>query len=86
MKGVKQMRVYLIDNARKYGPKIFSISCDAECYSTNYDRATTPEFVDLLKNPKKPHETYPTYPRLLFTNYEVINRELFGSTAILNVC
>lgn len=86
MKGVKQIQIYLINNAWKHGSKIFCIGSNAECYSINYDHATTPEFVNLLKNPKKPHEAYPTYPWVLFTNYEVIDKELFGSTAILNIC
>ena len=86
MKVIKQMQIYLINNAQKYGPKILCIGCNAECYSTNYDCTTIPEFVSLLKNPKKTHNTYPTYPQVLFTNYEVIDKELFGSIAILNVC
>ena len=80
------MRIYLIDNARKHAPKIFPAGPNAECYATNYDRSTVPEFVDLLKNPKKPQEAYPTYPRVLFTNYVVVDKELFRSDAILNVC
>ena len=79
------MRTYLIDNVRKHAPKIFHISPEAECYSSDYDRSATQAFVDLLKSPKKPQETYPVYPRVLFTNYKVINKERFGSTAILNV-
>jgi hypothetical protein len=86
MKGVKQLRTYLVDNVRKHGPKIFCINPKAECYASSYDRSTTPEFVDLLKNPKKPLDAYPVYPRVLFTNYEAIDKELFGSIAILNVC
>ena len=85
MMGVKQMRTYLIDNVRKHGSKIFHIGPAAECYATNFNRSTVPEFVELLKNPKKPDDPYPAYPRVLFTNYEVVNKELFGSTAILNV-
>ena len=85
MKGVKQMRIYLIDHSRKHGPKIFGLSAKAEYYAMNYDRSTTPEFVELLKSPKKPDEIYPMYPRVLFTNYEVVDKELFGSSAILNV-
>lgn len=79
------MRTYLIDIVRKHAPMIFCIDCRAECYAARYDRTTTPELADLLKNPKKPQETYPTYPRVLFTDYNVVEKELFGSTAILNV-
>ena len=79
------MVTYLIDNVRKNGRKIFCIGPAAECYDTNYDRSMVPEFTELLKNPKKPQEPYPTYPQVLFTNYEVVDKELFGSTAILNV-
>jgi hypothetical protein len=88
MKGVKQMRTYLIDTVWKSAPAIFSIGSvtDHNSYSTHYDRSTIPAFVDLLKSPKKPQEEYPTYPWVLFTNYEVVNEELFGSSAILNVC
>jgi hypothetical protein len=85
MKGVRQIRTYLIDNARKYGPKIFGLDLKADYYSTEHDRSTVPVFVDLLKNPKKPQEPYPMYPRVLFTDYKVVDKELFGSTAILNV-
>lgn len=86
MKGVGQMRIYLVDNVQKNAPKIFHLDPRQECYATNYDRLAVPVFVDLLKSPKKPHEAYPTYPRVLFTNYEVVEKELFGSVAILNVC
>ena len=44
------------------------------------------KFFNLLKNPKKPDKTYPAYPQVLFTNYEVIDKELFDSTTILNIC
>ena len=86
MKGIKQMRIYLIDHAWKHGPKIFGLSAKAEYYVMNYDCSTTPEFVKLLKSSKKLDEIYPMYPWVLFTNYEVIDKELFGSGAILNVC
>ena len=80
------MRTYLIDNVWKHAPKIFRISPEAECYSSDYGHSAIQVFVDLLKSPKKPQETYPMYPRVLFTNYKVIDKELFGSIAILNVC
>ncbi|KAF9790700.1 hypothetical protein BJ322DRAFT_988395, partial [Thelephora terrestris] len=54
-------------------------------YSTNYDRSTVPVFVHLLKSHKKPNDLYAMYPRVLFTNYEVSDAELFGSAAILNI-
>jgi hypothetical protein len=42
-------------------------------------------FVNLLGSHKKKDEQYALYPRVLFTNYEVSDTELFGSPAILNV-
>jgi len=87
MKGVQQMRIYLIDTVRKKASEIFFIDSAKEnqYYSANYDRSTIPALTDLLKSPKKPNEQYAMYPRVLFTNYEVVNEELFGSHAILNV-
>ena len=87
MKGVRQMRTHLIDNVQKKASEIFSINSvkDNYCYSASYDRSTNPVLADLLKSPKKPNEEYPVYPRVLFTNYEIVNEELFGSCAILNV-
>ena len=87
MKGVGQMRIYLIDTIRKHASTVFGLGpmVDSGWYSSGYDRATVPLFTDLLKSPKKPHEVYPAYPRVLFTDYEVVDRELFGSAAILNV-
>ena len=85
MKGVKQMRTYLIDGVRKHGSQIFCTGLPGEYYTTNYNRSAVPRFVELLGSPKKPDEVYPAYPRVLFTNYEVVEKELFGSTAILNV-
>ena len=81
------MRIYLIDTVRKNAPAIFSIKSvtDNECYSKGYDRSTIPALANLLKSPRKQHEEYATFPRVLFTNYEVIEEELFGSPAILNV-
>jgi hypothetical protein len=80
------MRIYIIDNVRSHAFNIFRLSSNPECYKTAYDRSTTPEFVDLLKNPKKPDKAFPPHPRVLFTNYEVVDKELFGSVAIQNVC
>ena len=87
MKGVKAMRIYVIDTVRKSASKIFSVpsATDNTYYATSYDRSTVPAFVDLLKSPKQPHEAFAIYPRVLFTNYEVVDKELFGSSAILNV-
>ena len=87
MKGAKQMRSYLIDTVRKHASVIFSIesAADSKYYSAKYDRSMMPVFSNLLKSPKNPNEEYPTYPRVLFTNYQVIEEELFGSHAILNV-
>lgn len=79
------MRTYLIDHVRKHASLILSIGSQPEWHYTNYDRSTAPELVDLLRNPKKPNEDYPTYPRVLFTNYTVVEKELFGSAAIANV-
>lgn len=87
MDGVRSMRIYLIDIVRKNASKIFSIrpAIAAECYSKLYDRSQVPTLVDLLRSPKYPDEQYAMYPRVLFTNYEVNNVELFGSIAISNV-
>lgn len=79
------MRTYLIDNVRKHAPKIFAIDSRLEWYSANFNRSSMPELVKLLKNPKQPDETYPLHPRVLFTDYEAIEKDLFGSVAILNV-
>ena len=86
MKGVKQLQIYLINHAQKHGPKIFCLGVKAEYYVTNYNCSTTPEFVELLKSPKKPDKLYSIYPQVLFTNYEVIDKELFGSGAIYIKC
>ena len=86
LKGAKDFRGSLIDNVRKRATDIFSInSVTAECYSTGYDRSQIPAITDLLKSPKKPDEQYALYPRVLFTNYEVVDAELFGSSALLKV-
>ena len=81
------MRIYLIDTVRKHASPIFSIKSvtDSECDSTRYDHSTAQVFANLLKSPKKPEEEYAMYPRVLFTDYEVVDTELFGSHAILNV-
>ena len=86
LKGAKDFRGYLINNVRDEAPAIFSIdSVTKEQYSASYDRTGMPAITDLLKNPKKPGEEYALYPRILFTNYEVIDAELFGSPAIMKV-
>ena len=56
-----------------------------EQYSADYDRSEIPAVADLLKSPKRLNEQYTLFPRVLFTNYEVVDKELFGSSAILNV-
>jgi len=87
VKGVKQMRVHLINTVRNSAADIFSISSvtSDKCYSKGYDRTTIPAITDLWKNPKEPNEMYAMYPAVLFTDYTVAAAELFGSTAILNV-
>jgi len=86
MKGTKAMQTHIINTVRKNGSKIFSIPSMTDAhYSTTYDRSMVPAFLDLLKSPKQPNEAYATFPRVLFTNYEVADEELFGSSAIVNV-
>jgi hypothetical protein len=48
-------------------------------------RSQMPAFANLLKDPKKPNEEYAVFPPVLFTNYEVVKTELFGSAALLKV-
>ena len=86
LKGAKDFRGYLIHHARDEAPVIFSIgSVTREQYAANYDRTGISAITDLLKSPKKPNEQYALYPRILFTNYEVVDTELFGSSAITKV-
>ena len=87
MAGAKSARTALIDIMRKNASRIFAIRSvtDIEMYAKSYDRSTDPVFANLLKSPKNPDETYAMYPHVLFKNYEVNNRGLFGSIAILNV-
>jgi hypothetical protein len=89
IKGAKDFRSYLIDNVRKRAVTIFSIKSvtDAGQYSVSAsdNRSQVPAFTDLLKNPKKPDEQYAVFPRVLFTDYKVVQAELFGSSALLKV-
>ncbi|KAF9793538.1 hypothetical protein BJ322DRAFT_1017019 [Thelephora terrestris] len=87
MMGAKSARTALIDTVRKNASRIFAIRLvtDVEMYAKCYNRSTVPVFANLLKSPKNPDETYATYPCILFKNYEVDNRGLFGSVAILNI-
>ena len=89
IKGAKDFRSYLIDNVRKRAVTIFSIKSvtDAGQYSVSAsdNRSQVPAFTDLLKNPKKPNEQYAVFPRVLFTDYEVVQAELFGSSTLLKV-
>lgn len=85
IKGAKNFRSALIDSVRKSAVEIFSIDSvtKLQCYSANHDRSQIPEIVNLLKNPNKPDSEYALHPRVLFTNYEVVELELFGSSALL---
>ena len=86
LKGAKDFRGSLISNVRNEAVAIFAIDSATKLdYSIGFDRSTKPAIVDLLKSPKKPDEQYALYPRVLFTNYEVTNTELFGSSALLKV-
>jgi hypothetical protein len=87
MKGAKSFRSSLIDTVRKNALAIFSIDSVTELrwYSAHYDRSKIPAIVDLLKDPGRPNEEYPMYPRVLFTDYKVVEEEAFGSPAILKV-
>ncbi|KAF9779196.1 hypothetical protein BJ322DRAFT_1172217 [Thelephora terrestris] len=87
IKGAGHSRIYLIDTVRRNASKIYSLgpTISVDFYSKDYHRATVPMFVNLLGSHKKKDEQYALYPRVLFTNYEVSDTELFGSPAILNI-
>ena len=86
MKGVKQLQIYLINHAQKHGPKIFCLGVKAEYYVTNYNCSTTPEFVELLKSPKKPDKLYSIYPQVLSQTMKSLTRSCFAVVPyILNV-
>jgi hypothetical protein len=57
----------------------------SDSVSASDNRSQMPAFTDLLKNPKKPDEQYAVFPRVLFTDYEVVQAELFGSSTLLKV-
>lgn len=87
MQGAGALRTYLIDTIRKNASKIFSLGPEilVEYYAKDYNRSAIPKLANLLQSPKKPGEQFTMYPRVLFTNYEVDDAQLFGSPAILNV-
>lgn len=87
MKGAGNFRSYLIDNVCKNAVEIFSIPSvtKAQSFSANYDRSQTPDIVNLLRDPTQPDGQYGTYPWVLFTDYECVDTELFGSSALLKV-
>lgn len=86
MVGAKEFRSTLVSNIRDEAVTIFSINGMTRLdYSLGYDRSTNPVITSLLKSPKKPDDQYALYPRVLFTNYEVVNTELFGSSTLLKV-
>lgn len=86
MHGAKDFRATLVSNVRDEAVAIFSIDGMTKSdYALGYDRSGKPAIVDLLKSPKKPDDLFAFYPKVLFTNYEVVNAELFGSSAILKV-
>lgn len=77
----------MISNIRDEAALIFAIpGMEKEHFAIGRDRSEFPAITDLLKSPKSQGEEYALFPRVLFTNYEVINSELFGSPAILKVC
>ena len=86
MHGAKDFRATLVSNVHNEAVAIFSIDGMTKLdYTLGYDRSTKPAIVDLLRSPKKPDDQYALYPKVLFTNYEVVNAELFGSSAISKV-
>lgn len=86
MVGAKDFRSTLVSNIRDEAVAIFSIDAmTKQSYSLGYDRSTNPTITRLLQSPKRPDDQYALYPRVLFTNYEVANTELFGSPALLKV-
>ena len=79
------MRGYMIDIVRKNGPAIFGITgLSGIEFRTSYDRSTVPEFVELLKSPHAPGETFAAYPRLFYEDHDT-TKLLFGSQVIVNV-
>ena len=82
------MRRYLIDNARKNAPHIFSEvgTVPLGCFAKNYDRSAVPALANLLKNPHKSDEEYPTFPQILFKDFDgAEDSKLFGSSVISKV-
>ena len=87
LRGARKARGPLIDSMRKNAKDIFLLgnSVDSDFYSREYDRSTVPVFLDLLRSPKTPDVSYALYPCVLFKDYIVDDRGLFGSVAISNV-
>lgn len=86
MQGAKNFQATLVSNVRDEAVAIFSVDgMTKPDYALGYDRSTKPALIDLLKSPKKPDDQYALHPKVLFTNYEVANMQLFGSSAISNV-
>ena len=84
--GGKAMRSYVISNIRKNAEDIFPVNVKSRVYAKGFDCSKVQEIVNLLRSPKMPDEMYPRYASVLYKDGVTTGNNLFGSSAILNVC
>jgi hypothetical protein len=83
--GVESMRSYFISNIRKQARDIFLVTVGHGVFAKGRKRSDIPEIVVLLRNAKRPEDIYPRYPSVLYKDSVIAGKNLFGSSAIINV-
>ena len=83
--GAKSMRSYITSNIRSNAESIFPIDARQGVYAVGFDRSGVPAIISLLRNPKIPAETHPTFCSVLYKDGIISGSKIFSGVSILNV-
>ncbi|KAH9167175.1 hypothetical protein EDB89DRAFT_1910188 [Lactarius sanguifluus] len=81
---LNQERANSVHSARIYASQLFDgLNLCPGLFARKFDRMTSPELQNLLGNPRKPGVTYPSFPRLIYPNYDATSNCPYRSMALI---
>ncbi|KAH9005715.1 hypothetical protein EDB86DRAFT_2824832 [Lactarius hatsudake] len=81
---LNQERANSVHSARIFASQLFDgLNLRQSLFARKFDRTTSPELQNLLGNPRKPGVTYPSFPRLIYPNYDATSNRPYRSMALI---